>query len=380
MSVILTKASSAKSIVITRALGEKGIDVINCDSTRFSPAFYSRYSTANFLYPSPAISPRRFISHMLYKVKKTDADVLMPVHSEETYLISQYKDKFENYIKVPVPSFDKIQIANDKSQLMELARSLGLPSPKTFTPASNSDISGISKQISYPAVIKLKDSTSSKGIYYAANPLDLEKKFKSAVKRHGLATYNLPLIQEYIPGEGYGVELLYNNGSIRACFTHKRIREYPMSGGPSTVRISTREPDMEKIARKLMDVLGWHGLAMVEFKRHAITKKPYILEVNPRFWGSINQAIVSGINFPHLLYTMAVEGDVKPAFQYKVGVKTKFVLFDWLAMPQYLRAHNNEFTLSDFLQIKRYHCDVLSLTDPLPAMVLTMLSIKRRGL
>ena len=43
--------------------------------------------------------------------------------------------------------------------------------------------------------------------------------------------------------------------------------------------------------------LKWHGVAMVEFKKKFLTNKLYLMEINPKFWGSHDLAIASGINF-----------------------------------------------------------------------------------
>ena len=36
--------------------------------------------------------------------------------------------------------------------------------------------------------------------------------------------------------------------------------------------------------------------------------EPKLIEVNPRFWGSLALAIYAGIDFPYLLYKLAMEG------------------------------------------------------------------------
>ena len=68
------------------------------------------------------------------------------------------------------------------------------------------------------------------------------------------------------------------------------------------------------------------GVAMVEFKLDKRTGKPVFLEINPRFWGSLNQAVRSGVDFPSLLYDMAVHGDVKPVYNYNLGIRTIWIL------------------------------------------------------
>ena len=59
-----------------------------------------------------------------------------------------------------------IQLHN-KEQLMKIATEIDLPIPKTSTIENVNEIQNIAKAIEYPAVIKLKDATSSIGIQYA---------------------------------------------------------------------------------------------------------------------------------------------------------------------------------------------------------------------
>ena len=96
------------------------------------------------------------------------------------------------------------------------------------------------------------------------------------------------------------------------------------------------------------------------------------MEINPRFWGSLNQAICSGVDFPYLLYQMAVEGDIRPVFNYKTGVKTRWLMGDVRAMVDYLLKSSNRYEmLRDFLKIvdRDVHYDDLSIKDPLPFFI-----------
>ena len=129
---------------------------------------------------------------------------------------------------------------------------------------------------------------------------------------------------------------------------------------------SLQHPQMEKIATDLLKHYSWHGVAMVEFK---LTNegKPILMEVNPRFWGSINQAVQSGVDFPALLYAMAVEGDVKPVLNYRTGVKTRNVVTDTVALYQYIKKTNDPRLLKEFFSCP-FSDDILSITDPLPLL------------
>ena len=100
------------------------------------------------------------------------------------------------------------------------------------------------------------------------------------------------LVQEYIPNGGeLGVYTLFDNQSVpRALSVQRRLRSYPVSGGPSTLRETIRNDASRlatDIAFRLLTKMQWTGVAMVEFRIDARDGMPKLMEVNPRFWGSL---------------------------------------------------------------------------------------------
>lgn len=378
MSVIVTNASSVKALVITRSLSRRGISVIATDSERFSPTFYSKYCTKHFLIPSCEKNPMNFISSILNFVKKENVEVLFPINSAETLLISQHKEKFDPYTKIPFQEYSKLEQVHDKLNLMKIAKNLDIPIPETFEVKRIEDLHKIAININYPAVIKLRNATSSVGVSYAKSKEELITSFKNTVRKFGKSENSYPIVQEYIPGVSYGVSLLFNEGDLRAKFVHQRLREFPISGGPSTFRISVKEPEMEKIAIDLLQSLNWHGIAMVEFKKDSRTNKPVLIEVNPRFWGSIYQAIASGVDFPYLLYKMVTEGDVKPILNYKTGVKTRFFMNDVRSILSQIKNKKDLSMLKELFNFyeEDLYYDVLSFDDPKPSIAFLYMGLK----
>ena len=374
MSVIITHARVRSALAATRSLGKRGIEVITADYTYPSTSFFSKYSSSYFVYPSYKQAPRQFIECLKHYIQRKGIDVLMPI-SEETYVISKYKNIFDGMVKVPVAEYDKIAKANNKRYLMRFADEIGVNTPQTYTINCIEELRKIAKKIEYPAVIKLVEGRGAAGVRYVYSEEELLAKYKEVVQKFNLNSFNYPLIQEYIPGTGYGVSMLFNHGEPRAIFTHRRIREYPITGGPSTARISVRHAKMEKYATMLLKELEWHGVAMVEFKLDERTKEPVLMEINPRFWGSLNQAICAGVDFPYLLYTMATEGDVKPVFTYKIGVRTRWMIGDLRALIDYIRTEKRTEVLKDFFKLNGQYYDDIDLSDPLPIIVEIMIPI-----
>jgi len=71
----------------------------------------------------------------------------------------------------------------------------------------------------------------------------------------------------------------------------------------------------------------WHGAAMVEFKVRP-DGRPYLMEINPRFWGSLQLAIDAGVDFPWLAYQLAAGITTDPVDGYRIGVRNRWLLGD----------------------------------------------------
>jgi predicted ATP-grasp superfamily ATP-dependent carboligase len=171
----------------------------------------------------------------------------------------------------------------------------------------------------FPLIIKPVNSSGSRGLKKIGDEGEFRKIHPEIVTQYGF-----PLVQEYIPatGEGCGVGILALDGAISAGFSYRRLREFPVSGGPSTLRESTDDPETKHYAAMLMKELNWGGVAMVEFKRDR-QGTPRLMEINPRFWGSLDLAYVSGINFPYLLFLQSQNEPVEQPF-YEPGIRGRW--------------------------------------------------------
>jgi predicted ATP-grasp superfamily ATP-dependent carboligase len=117
------------------------------------------------------------------------------------------------------------------------------------------------------------------------------------------------LVQERVEGEGVGVFVLVWDGVLQAVVGHRRIREKPPSGGVSVMRESTTvEPVLLERSLGLLRDLGWeNGVAMVEYKVDPKSGQTWLMEINGRFWGSLQMAVDAGVDFPPSFFSALVE-------------------------------------------------------------------------
>lgn len=375
MSVIVTGASRRASIAIVRSLGQKGLHVTVAGDSG-GAAFLSKYCKNRVMYTSPQRNAEKYLKEMLKIVKKGDYNVLMPLHDFELVPISKEIDRFSKYVEIPFPDYETLIKTLDKSITLKIAIENNVPIPQTYFIDDLNRIEHISNEINYPAVIKPRSQTNWDGVQatttyitsknYVNSPKELCQRY---LKIHNQSKY--PLIQEYVKGGGFGVGLLFNHGKPRASFAYRRIREYPITGGPSTLRESIDNKKLIDYSVRLLKAMNWHGVAMVEFKIDQ-NDDPVLMEVNGRFWGSLALPIAAGVDFPYLLYKMAVDGDVKSVYDYKIGVKCRwFIPGDILHLYSALKAPkwDKSELIKNFIKFGEndLHYDYLSWDDPLPA-------------
>ncbi len=359
--VLVTDASKRETLAIVRSLSKKGIAVTVGEDRKLCCSFFSKYIKNKIIYPNPAENPFSFIKSIYELVKRSKYDVIFPVDDQTTILFSKYKDKLSKYTKVPVANYETIMKGRDKAKTIKIAMGNGIPCPKTYFV---DDIEEIRKdEIEFPVVIKPRESSGARGIAYVNSLEELMREYKKVKKRYGA-----PLIQEYIPHNGghYSVCALFNYDSEpRAIFVYKELRQYPITGGPATFSVSVEKTDVLKYAIKLLKAMKWYGVAHLDFLIDSRDKKPKLLEVNPRFWSSLELAILSGVDFPYLLYKMALDGDVETVTKYETGIKLRFLVGDILWL---LGTKNKLKALPEFLKFMdgSIGYSIWSLDDPKP--------------
>jgi predicted ATP-grasp superfamily ATP-dependent carboligase len=333
VKVLVTDGNNRVALAIVRALGRAGAEVTVVEQERFATrrpaAFLSRHVRRHAVIPS--LEDRGAFLEALAREAR-GADVLLPVSTNVVLACAEHRDRLP--ARVPVPPAAVVRRANDKSAVLAVARKAGVPIPVSYAPESDEELEEVVARVRLPAIVKLRDdegTTLDPGDRYAR--VDSADGLRQAYRSlHRLRPF--PVIQERIAGGGFGVGVLAKEGRLLAAFCHRRVREYPVTGGPSAVCESLRDPRLVDYAARVIAELRWTGVAMVEFKKDDDYR---LLEVNPRFWGSLPLATAAGVNFPELLCRMALgDGPAAPP-SYREGVRLRFLPMDMAAAWSALR-------------------------------------------
>jgi predicted ATP-grasp superfamily ATP-dependent carboligase len=328
--VLILDANQRSALAATRSLGSKGLCVVAADETKRTLAGSSRYCKETFVYPSPHEYPEEFLRTLIEESRQRRVQVVFPMTEISAYLVLKHRDELKG-LSIPLPSFEAFERLTDKWKLFELSQRLHITMPRTHFIKSGGDLDTVCAEVTFPAVLKpfrsqifTEERWISASVHYARSLLEL----KETIAHYEYFKRYPFLIQEYIHGQGQGIFALYDQGKPVTFFAHKRLREKPPSGGVSVLCESVDlAPSLRESAQKILDGVKWHGVAMVEFK---VSPKgiPYLMEVNARFWGSLQLAISAGIDFPYLLYKLAVGEKPEGTKNYRVGVKSRWLLGD----------------------------------------------------
>ena len=332
MRVLVTDGNERAALAATRALGREQIEVVVGAEVPRSLAGSSRYCQQSIVYPSPYQEPERFVTSLLKAVREHQVDALFPVSDIAMHVLGPEKSRFEPQTHIPIPVAAVFQEISDKYRLMRQAVEQGVPIPDTlFVPDGR--LEGVIDRITeFPVVIKpgsslVKESGrwTKTSVCYANSREELQRLYR---ERPYLRRPSL--IQRRVVGEGQGLFVLMQEGEPLGMFAHRRIRERPPSGGVSVLRESIALPKvMVDATLRLLQRVKWHGVAMVEFKVDATDNRPLLMEINGRFWGSLQLAVDAGVNFPLLLLNMALgKSAVVPENGYRIGVKSRWLLGD----------------------------------------------------
>lgn len=329
MNVLVTDGENRSALAVTRSLGRRGYSVFVAGAETGNISACSKFCKRNFGTPNPLVEGRKYSVKISDIVEKEKIDIIFPITEQSIYQLNRVRDQLPRDVILACPSQEKMGAVSDKYRLFQLARNVGVPIPETTFVDGIEDFLNKEPSISsFPAVVKPAfskivdgDGLISAGVMYASDRDELKRLYQTkSVLRYP------SLIQELIVGEGTGLFTLFDADRHLVLFSHRRLLEKPPSGGVSVISESVPlDLEMVKSAGKLLSAVGWKGVAMVEFKRDVKDGKAKLMEINGRFWGSLQLAVSSGVDFPGLYLEYCL--DNKPPLlldHYCVGHKLKW--------------------------------------------------------
>ena len=295
MTVLVLDGHSRAAIETLQSLGRAGVQVDIAAEAADCLAFHSRYAARKLQQPSQN-QLTSFHAWLREQDQQRNYELIVPATEASLLGLRALAEDDPLRRKAVLPTNHALDIALDKEKTRLLAAELGVPVPQSRL---ISLVAEIGENNQFPVV--LKPAHSKVMVENELRTLAVAV-VKNETQRQEQLLRWLPyasvLQQQYVQGGGVGAEFLFDRGKKIWHFVHERIHEYPLSGGASSYRRAIKPPEaLLRDAEKLLVALNWHGVAMVEFKMDS-NGQYWLMEINPRFWGSLAVSIDAGINFP----------------------------------------------------------------------------------
>ena len=306
--VLVLGADSPIGLTVVRELGARGVPVIAHGRSARALGRFSRFAREFLLETRPlgAWLPEFSAARGLGAVMAVSEGQLIELAALHGAL---------GDCRMLSPDAAMLASVLDKAQTLAKAAELGISVPQAWQPVRREDHAARAAQIAYPVAIKWADPNAVQAALAEAG-IELEK-VEYAADAGQLATvlarYDQlecwPLVQQYCPGYGLGQMLHLVDGAATLRFQHRRLREFPPSGGVSSLCASVPlDQHMAQMTRSeaLLAALGWHGPAMVEYRFDPASGSYWLMEINGRFWGSLPLAWHCGAHFAWEAYRCGV--------------------------------------------------------------------------
>jgi predicted ATP-grasp superfamily ATP-dependent carboligase len=318
--VIVTYGRSLIALTIAQSLGSRGVEVIGCDDVGLTVLSFSRYVRGAFVHAPAASEPERFIDDLEAAILRNKPDddrpyVLMPCF-QETRLIARHAARLGKHITIAAPDYADIEAVDPKDNLMRSARALGLRVPAACD-ADEWRAGAPFRPTAFPFMVKPVWGVGGRGV----RRVDDEGALNAALSESE-ATGERLLIQDYISGEDYCLTALFNDGVLEASAAYHNLSQFPRGAGAGVLRETVSEAPFLATVRALFGALRWTGVVEVDFRWDGVGE-PWLIEVNPRFWAGLFHSVESGVDFPWLLYEMAVTGRVATVSTPRLGQRTQ---------------------------------------------------------
>jgi predicted ATP-grasp superfamily ATP-dependent carboligase len=310
------------TIPVARSLRRYGVPVEVASLSLTDPAPRSRCISHFVRLAEFSQSSSGFCDALLRLISERGYDMIMPVTDAALAAVSEQDDRLRSQIIVGCPARAIVQRVLNKAMTLEIAQKCGIRVPRSYRITNLQDLQQLADRLEFPVVAKPyhKSAETDFKVRYFNNFESL----RSVITGDSEFPHRV-LLQEYCPGDGVGIEMLIHNGRAIATFQHRRIKEFPHTGGASVVAIAeSLDAELVEQALTLLRALKWEGIAMVEFRFNRSDRRIALMEVNGRYWGTIALPIKAGIDFPVYEYQIAHGENPSVPKSYRVGTRWRW--------------------------------------------------------
>jgi predicted ATP-grasp superfamily ATP-dependent carboligase len=318
-ALILDARNARASLAAARALAADGWTVGIGAPRPDGLAAASRRSSAFHPVPRPEDGAEAFAAALGDAVRAGGYDVVFASSDVDVLALSAARDAIA--AAVPYPPHAVLRRALDKLQLTRAAERAGLRVPRTAEDPADLPATPVVVKERIHGDLAAGGPARTTGTDIAGDR-DAARAGLAALATGGGAGF----VQEIVRGRLVALTVLCDRGPrLVARVQQEALRVWPGDAGTSararTVRI---DEELAAGVERLLSDLGWFGLAQLQFLATP-GETPRLIDLNPRFYGSLALAVAAGVNLPALWARLATGRAVPARSDAAAGVR-----YQWL--------------------------------------------------
>ncbi|MDX2457717.1 MAG: ATP-grasp domain-containing protein [Gammaproteobacteria bacterium] len=293
IDVLIPDGESVFSLAVLHGLSQadEKFRVHLISQNRCSPVRFSRYIESFTLCPE---EDEARLHCILRAIRERGIDILLPVHELGLKFVVKHKTRLESLVRIPpIADADSFALVSDKGRLAHFLEAHNLASPCTLRYIPPHDVPDLTA-LQFPALIKPAEGANGRGIKRFETASSLLEYFEAEAVDEDY------IIQNYIDGYDIDCSVLCSDGEILAYTIQKGLAvgcgDYQ---APTEIEFLHDQAVYDLVSRMLRK-LSWSGVAHIDLRYDAVSGKINIIEINPRYWGSLPGSLIAGVNFPHL--------------------------------------------------------------------------------
>ena len=296
---------------IVRQLAGRGVRVVGLSANHRIYGNFTRFCEVREA-PNSQEEPQQLFDYLLRASDELIGAIIFPTRDADLLFLDRFRGDLEKLYKLAIPPRSVLSRLIDKGALAEAATEAGISIPRTALVSEQAHLEKVASLVGFPCVVKPVRSihwrhgnhwkeVGGRKAFRVENFVQLQEAYDriSPVRAE-------VLLQEWIPG---GTDQIVVWGGYvklgqepQAHFTARKLVQSPDEFGTGCVVESFHIPDLLEPSLRLCRVLGYEGIAEVEYKRDARDGALKLIEINARHWDWHELSRVSHANLTWSAY------------------------------------------------------------------------------
>ncbi len=316
--VLLTTPAFYGTLAAVRAFGRSAIPVTIAGPTAWNVSAFSKYATENLICPDTT-DGEKLITWLEDFGRRRERHALLPTCDDTAWLYARHRERLAKYFDVGTSDISAVHALLHKGRLAEHARAVGLDAPRSWHPESESELTQLLPELSFPLLVKATTQALSPARHkgcVAHDAVQLREAYRSLRgldHSQEIAAYDpsvvQPMVQEFFTDVSqsiYSISGYIRNGQLYGARAATKLLQRPRRLG---VGLCFEEAELDPVlaagVERLARRVGYSGVFEAEFVRSRGCS--LLIDFNPRFYNQMGFDVARGAPLPLLAYYDALD-------------------------------------------------------------------------